>query len=82
MTTLSTSVSHVTPQSSPLQRPVSIVSGGAGGAPTEGEGTGAAGAGGSGSRGARGVGVEATPVEDMAASCRLPRVGGLAPPHP
>ncbi|CAI7850643.1 unnamed protein product [Closterium sp. NIES-54] len=66
-------VSHVTPQSSPPQRPVPVVSGGAGGAVAEGEGTGAAGAGGVGSRGARGVGVEVTPVEDTAASSRRPR---------
>ncbi|CAI7859334.1 unnamed protein product [Closterium sp. NIES-53] len=37
-------VSHVTPQSSPLQRPVPVVSGGVGGAVAEGEGTRAAGA--------------------------------------
>ncbi|CAI7794690.1 unnamed protein product [Closterium sp. NIES-54] len=58
---------HLTPQTSPPQRPVPVVSQGAGGA-VEGEGTGAAGAGGAGSRGAGGVGVEATPVEDTATS--------------
>ncbi|CAI7844604.1 unnamed protein product [Closterium sp. NIES-53] len=71
----SMSVSHVTPQSSPLQRPVPVVSRGAGGAVADGEGTGAAGAGGVGSRGAGGVGVEVTPVEDTAASSRRPRPG-------
>ncbi|CAI7735240.1 unnamed protein product [Closterium sp. NIES-53] len=48
-------VSHVTPQSSPPQHPVPVVSGGTGGAVAEGEGTGAAGAGGVGSGGAGGV---------------------------
>ncbi|CAI7847379.1 unnamed protein product [Closterium sp. NIES-54] len=66
-------VSHVTPQSSPLQRPVPIVSGGAGGAVAEGEGTGAVGAGGVRSQGVGVVGVEVTPVEDTAASSRRPR---------
>ncbi|CAI7816529.1 unnamed protein product [Closterium sp. NIES-53] len=66
-------VSHVTPQSSPPQHPVPVVSGGAGGVVAEGEGTGAAGAGGVGSGGARGVGVEVTPMEDTAASSRWPR---------
>ncbi|CAI7773388.1 unnamed protein product [Closterium sp. NIES-54] len=47
-------------------RPVPVVSGVAGGAVAEGEGTGAAGAGGVGSGGARGVGVEVIPVEDTA----------------
>ncbi|CAI7854291.1 unnamed protein product [Closterium sp. NIES-53] len=65
-------VSHVTPQSSPPQRPVSVVSGGAGGATAGGEGTGAAGAGGSSSGGVGGVGVEAPPVEDITASSRQP----------
>ncbi|CAI7894889.1 unnamed protein product [Closterium sp. NIES-53] len=65
-------VSHVTPQLSPPQRPVPVVSGGAGGAVAEGEGTGAAGAGGVGSGGAGAVGVEITPVEDTAASTRRP----------
>ncbi|CAI7846144.1 unnamed protein product [Closterium sp. NIES-54] len=55
---LSRPAPHVTPQSCPPQRPVPVVSGGAGGAFVEGEGTGAAGAGGVGSGGARGVGVE------------------------
>ncbi|CAI7900400.1 unnamed protein product [Closterium sp. NIES-54] len=50
-----TGVSHVTPQSSPPQHPVPVVSGGTGGAVAEGEGTGAAGAGGVGSGGAGGV---------------------------
>ncbi|CAI7843079.1 unnamed protein product [Closterium sp. NIES-54] len=66
-------VSHVTPQSSPPQHPVPVVSGGAGGAVAEGEGIGAAGAGGVGPGGAGGVGVEVTPVEDMAATTRRPR---------
>ncbi|CAI7823246.1 unnamed protein product [Closterium sp. NIES-53] len=65
-------VSHVTLRSSPLQRPVPVVSGGAGGAFAEGEGTRAARAGGVGSGGAGGVGVEVTPVEDTAASNRRP----------
>ncbi|CAI7766381.1 unnamed protein product [Closterium sp. NIES-54] len=65
-------VSHVTLQSSPPQRPVPVVSGGAGGAVAEGEGAGAAGAGGVGSEGAGGVGVEVTPVEDTAALTRRP----------
>ncbi|CAI7905240.1 unnamed protein product [Closterium sp. NIES-54] len=65
-------VSHVTPQSSPPQRPVLVVSGGAGGAIADGEGAGAAGAGGVGSGGAGGVGVEVTPVENTAASTRRP----------
>ncbi|CAI7879032.1 unnamed protein product [Closterium sp. NIES-54] len=66
-------VLHVTPQSSPPQRPVPVVSGGAGGAVAEGEGNGAAGAGGVGSGGAGVVGVEVTLVEDTAASNRRPR---------
>ncbi|CAI7796110.1 unnamed protein product [Closterium sp. NIES-53] len=59
------SVSHVTPQSSPPQRPIPVVSGGAGGAVAEGEGTGAAGAGGVGPGGARGVGVEFPPRSSL-----------------
>ncbi|CAI7732647.1 unnamed protein product, partial [Closterium sp. NIES-53] len=51
-------VSHVTPQSSPPQRPVPVVSGGAGGAAVEGEGTRAAGAGGAGFGGAWSVSAE------------------------
>ncbi|CAI7933372.1 unnamed protein product, partial [Closterium sp. NIES-54] len=66
-------VSHVTPRSSPPQRPVTVMSGGAGGAVAEGEGTGAAGACGVGSGGAGGVAMEVTPVEDTAASTRRPR---------
>ncbi|CAI7853061.1 unnamed protein product [Closterium sp. NIES-54] len=66
-------VLHVTPQSSPPQRPVLVVSGGVGGSAAEGEGTGAAGAGSVGPGGAGGVGVEVTPVGDMAASTRRPR---------
>ncbi|CAI7767741.1 unnamed protein product [Closterium sp. NIES-54] len=66
-------VSHVTPQLSPPQRPVLVVSGGAGGAVAEGVGTEAAGAGGVGSGGAGVVGVEVTPVEDTAASSWRPR---------
>ncbi|CAI7781672.1 unnamed protein product [Closterium sp. NIES-54] len=61
-------VSHVTPQSAPPQRPVPVVSGGAGGAAAEGEGTGAAGARGVGIGGAGGVREEATPEEDTAVS--------------
>ncbi|CAI7837435.1 unnamed protein product [Closterium sp. NIES-54] len=53
--------------------PVPVVPGGAGGAVAEGEGTGAAGAGGVGFGDARGVGVEVTPMEDMAASSQRPR---------
>ncbi|CAI7758803.1 unnamed protein product [Closterium sp. NIES-54] len=63
-------VLHVTMQSPPPQRSVLVVSGGAGGAVAEGE---AAGACGVGSGGAGGVGVEATPVEDTAASTRRSR---------
>ncbi|CAI7847121.1 unnamed protein product [Closterium sp. NIES-54] len=66
------SVSHVTPQSSPSQRPVPVVSGGAGGAVGEGWGTGAAGPGGVGSRRAGGVRVETFPVVDMAVLIRRP----------
>ncbi|CAI7805280.1 unnamed protein product [Closterium sp. NIES-54] len=66
-------MSHVTPQSSPLHRLVPIVSRGAGGAAAEGEGATAARAGGVGSGYAWGVGVEASHVEDMAASSRRPR---------
>ncbi|CAI7933690.1 unnamed protein product [Closterium sp. NIES-54] len=47
-----------------------LVSGGAGGAAAEGEGTRAAGAGGAGSRGVGGVGVETTAVVDTAVSTR------------
>ncbi|CAI7773357.1 unnamed protein product [Closterium sp. NIES-53] len=66
-------VSHVTPLLSPPQRPVLIVSGVAGGAVAEGEGTGATGAGGVGSGVAGGAGVEVTLVEDTAASTQWPR---------
>ncbi|CAI7729219.1 unnamed protein product [Closterium sp. NIES-53] len=69
----SAGMSHVTPQSSPLHRLVPIVSRGAGGAAAEGEGATAARAGGVGSGYAWGVGVEASHVEDMAASSRRPR---------
>ncbi|CAI7795100.1 unnamed protein product [Closterium sp. NIES-54] len=55
------SVLHVTPQSSPPQRPVPVVSGGAGGAVAEGEGTRAVGARRASSGGAGGVRVETTP---------------------
>ncbi|CAI7872377.1 unnamed protein product, partial [Closterium sp. NIES-54] len=65
-------VSHVTPQSSPPECPVLVVSGGAGGAVAEGEGTEAAGAGDVGSGGAGVVSVEVTPVEDTAASSWQP----------
>ncbi|CAI7790694.1 unnamed protein product [Closterium sp. NIES-54] len=66
-------VSHVTPQSSPPQRLVSVVSGGAGGVVAEGEGTGAAGARRASSGGAEGVRVENTPEEDTAVSTQRPR---------
>ncbi|CAI7907070.1 unnamed protein product [Closterium sp. NIES-54] len=66
-------VSHVTPQSSPPQPLVLVVSGGEGGTAAEGVGTGAAGDGGVSSGCAGGVGVEVTPVEDMATSSRRPR---------
>ncbi|CAI7810135.1 unnamed protein product [Closterium sp. NIES-54] len=66
-------LSHVILQSFPPQRPVLVVSGGAGGAAAEGAGTGAAGAGGLGSGDVGGVGVEVTPVEDTAASSWRPR---------
>ncbi|CAI7907149.1 unnamed protein product [Closterium sp. NIES-54] len=66
-------VSHVTPQSSPPERPVLVVSGGARGTVAEGEGTDALLAGGVGSEGAGVMGVEVTPVEDTAPSCRLHR---------
>ncbi|CAI7859891.1 unnamed protein product [Closterium sp. NIES-53] len=66
-------VSHVSPQSSPPQRPIPVVSAGAGGAVSEGEGTEAVGASGVGSGGAGGVGVEVTPVEDTTASSQWPR---------
>ncbi|CAI7805688.1 unnamed protein product [Closterium sp. NIES-53] len=59
-------VLHVTPPSSPRQRPVPIVSGGAGGAVAEGEGTRAVGTVGVGPWGARGVGLEVAPMEDTA----------------
>ncbi|CAI7872410.1 unnamed protein product [Closterium sp. NIES-54] len=52
---------------------VHVVSGSAGGAVAEGEGTRAAGAHGVGSGGAGGVGVEVTPVEDTAALSWRPR---------
>ncbi|CAI7828347.1 unnamed protein product [Closterium sp. NIES-54] len=57
-------VSYVTPQSSPSQRLVRVVSGGAGGAVAEGESTGAAGARRASSGGAGGVRLETTPEED------------------
>ncbi|CAI7842914.1 unnamed protein product [Closterium sp. NIES-53] len=66
-------VSHDTLQSSPPQRPVPVVSGGAGGAVAEGEGTGAAGARGANFGGAGGVRLEATPEEDTAVSTQRPR---------
>ncbi|CAI7743769.1 unnamed protein product [Closterium sp. NIES-53] len=65
-------VSHVTPQSSPPQRPVHVVSGGARGAFAEGEGTGAAGAHRASSGGAGGVRVETTLEEDTAVSTQRP----------
>ncbi|CAI7887643.1 unnamed protein product [Closterium sp. NIES-54] len=66
-------VSHVTPQSSPPQHPLPVMSGGVGGAPAEGGDTEAAGPGGAGSGGAAGVRVETFPVEDTAVSTRWPR---------
>ncbi|CAI7849957.1 unnamed protein product [Closterium sp. NIES-54] len=65
-------VSHVTPQSPPSQRPVLVVSGGAGGAVEEGEGTGAAGAHGADFGGAVGLREEATHEEDTAVSTQQP----------
>ncbi|CAI7811485.1 unnamed protein product [Closterium sp. NIES-54] len=66
-------VSHVTPRSSPLQHPVLVVSGGAGGAAAEGVCTGAAGACGADLGGAEGVRVETTPEEDTTVSTQRPR---------
>ncbi|CAI5514493.1 unnamed protein product [Closterium sp. Naga37s-1] len=66
-------VSHVTPQSPPRQRPVPLVSGGAGGAVAESEGTGAVGARGAGFGGVGGVREETTPEEDTAVSTQRPR---------
>ncbi|CAI7747458.1 unnamed protein product [Closterium sp. NIES-54] len=66
-------VSHVTPQSSPPHRLVPVVSGGAGGAVAEDEGTGAVRARRASSGGAGGVRVETTPEEDMAVSTQRPR---------
>ncbi|CAI7904255.1 unnamed protein product [Closterium sp. NIES-54] len=71
-------VSHVTPQSSPLKRPVPVVSWDAGGATAEGGGTRAAGPGGAGSGGAGDVRVETFPVEDTAISTR--RSSPASPP--
>ncbi|CAI7876550.1 unnamed protein product [Closterium sp. NIES-54] len=65
-------VSHVTPQSSPPQRPVPVVSWGAGGAVAEGEGTGASGALGASSGGVGGVRVETTPEEDTGVLTQRP----------
>ncbi|CAI7875614.1 unnamed protein product, partial [Closterium sp. NIES-53] len=72
-TLFASGVLHVTPQSSPPQPPVSVVSGGAGGAVAEGEGTGAAGAHRPRSGGAGGVRVETTPEEDTAVLTQRPR---------
>ncbi|CAI7828325.1 unnamed protein product, partial [Closterium sp. NIES-54] len=58
--------------SSPPQRPVTVVSGGAGGAVAEGEGTGPAGAGGVSFGGAGGVHAEVTLVEDTSVPTRRP----------
>ncbi|CAI7799044.1 unnamed protein product [Closterium sp. NIES-53] len=66
-------VSHVTLRSSPLQRPVPIMSGGAGGAAAEGVCIGATGACGAGSGGAGGVRVETTSEEDTAVLTQRPR---------
>ncbi|CAI7805727.1 unnamed protein product [Closterium sp. NIES-54] len=57
----------------PPSRPVPVVSGGAGGAVAEGEGTRAAGARRANSGGAGGVRVETTPEEDKAVSTQRPR---------
>ncbi|CAI7873102.1 unnamed protein product [Closterium sp. NIES-53] len=65
-------MSHVTPQSSYSQRPVPVLSGGAGGAVAEGEGTGATGAHRASSGGARGVRVETTPEEATTVSTQWP----------
>ncbi|CAI7934079.1 unnamed protein product [Closterium sp. NIES-54] len=65
-------VSHVTPQSFPPQRLVPVMSGDAGGAVAEGEGTGAAGACCASFGGAGGVRVETTPKEDTAVSTQGP----------
>ncbi|CAI7768885.1 unnamed protein product [Closterium sp. NIES-53] len=64
------SVSQVTPQCL-----VPLVSGGAGGAVAEGEGTGPAGARGAGSRDVGGVRVETAPEEDTAVSTQWPLPG-------
>ncbi|CAI7767334.1 unnamed protein product, partial [Closterium sp. NIES-54] len=68
------SVSHVTPQSYPLQRLVPEVSGDAGGAVAKGEGNGAAGAHVTNSGGAGDVRVETTPEENTAVSTQRPRL--------
>ncbi|CAI7815217.1 unnamed protein product [Closterium sp. NIES-54] len=67
------SVSHVTPQSFPPHRLVPVVSGGAGGAVAEGEGTWAAGACRASSGGVEGVRVETTLEEDTIVSTQRPR---------
>ncbi|CAI7839347.1 unnamed protein product [Closterium sp. NIES-53] len=72
-TSLLTSVLLVTPLSSPPQCPVRVVPGCAGGASVEGEGTVVVGAGGPRSGNARGVGMEAPPVEDTSALSWSPR---------
>ncbi|CAI7732112.1 unnamed protein product [Closterium sp. NIES-53] len=59
-------------ESSPPQRPVPVMSGGAGGALAEGEGAAAAEDGGVGYGGAGGVGVEVNPVEDTLSSTQRP----------
>ncbi|CAI7932448.1 unnamed protein product [Closterium sp. NIES-54] len=77
-------VSHVTLQYSPPQHPVPVVSGGAGGAVAEGEGTGAAGARGASSGGAGVVRVETAPEEDTAVSTQRPHPAtppGFFPPR-
>ncbi|CAI7815282.1 unnamed protein product [Closterium sp. NIES-54] len=60
--------------SSPPQRPVLVVSRGAGGVVVEGEGTGPAGVRRANFGGARGMKVETTPEEDMAVSTQRPRL--------
>ncbi|CAI7766763.1 unnamed protein product [Closterium sp. NIES-53] len=67
-----TGVSHVTLQSTPPQRPVLVVSRGAGGAAAKGGCTGAAGLGDTVSGGAGGVRVETFTVEDRAVSIQWP----------
>ncbi|CAI7839468.1 unnamed protein product [Closterium sp. NIES-53] len=66
-------VSHVTPDSFPPQRPVPVVSWGAGDAAAEGGGAGAAALGGADSRGVGGVQIETNDVENTVVSAWWPR---------